>query len=58
MAQEDQLLTVLMPKRLNLPVDNEINFSVEPIAFAKTQALASIRPAASTWGTMSVSSEL
>ena len=58
MAQEDQLLTVLTPKRLNLPVGNVINFSVEPIAFAKTQALASIRPAASTWGTMNASSEL
>lgn len=58
MAQEDQLLTVLTPKRLNLPVGNVINFIVNPIAFAKAQALASIRPAASTWGTMNASSEL
>ena len=37
MAQEDQLLTVLMSKELNFPVGNAIDLSVEPIALAKTQ---------------------
>ena len=55
MVQEDQLLLVLMTKRLRLPVDNGINFCVEPIVLAKTQRLASFRPAAS--GTMNILSD-
>lgn len=52
----DQLLTVLMSKVLTIPVVSEINFRVESIALAKTQRLASFRPAASAWETMNVSS--
>ena len=53
----DWLLTVLMSKVLTLPVVSEINFRVESIALAKTQRLASFRPAASAWETMNVSSD-
>ena len=46
-----------MSKRLTLPVVNAINLSVEPIAVEKNEAVASIRPAISAWGTMDGSSD-